>query len=264
MKPIIVGIDGSPAAIAAAVWGVDEALGHGVPLRLVSVIKQTHPSTDDYARDLEHAETSLREAQLAVEATRNLVKIETEIPRGPAGSALVEASRDAEMICVGSVGIGRYARSILGSTATELAEKSHCPVAVLRTKSDQPPPDFDWIVVRLIDAPGNDAVVNYAAWEAKLRRAPMLVLGGRPEELTEHADGAFEHRVEAWRRSHPEVRVYPITTKDAIASFLSANDERVQLAVISGDEADQLARLVGPSGHPLFHHPECSVLVVRG
>jgi nucleotide-binding universal stress UspA family protein len=264
MKPIIVGIDGSQAAIAAALWGVDEAIGRAVPLRLISVIKQTHPSPDDYARDLHHAETSLRQAQSAVEASGNLVKIETEIPRGPAGPVLVEASRDAEMICVGSVGIGHYARSILGSTATELAENAHCPVAVLRTESEQPPPDVSWIVVRMTDAPGNDAVVKYAAWEAELRRAPMLVLGGRPEELTEHADGEFERRVQDWRQRHPEVRVYPITTKYAIASFLSANDERVQLAVISGAEADQLARLVGPSGHPLFLHPECSVLVVRG
>jgi nucleotide-binding universal stress UspA family protein len=264
MKPIIVGIDGSQTAIAAALWAVDEALGNGVPLRLVSVIKQSHPSPDDYARDLAHAETSLREAQLAVEASRKLVKVETEIPRGPAGPVLVEASRDAEMICVGSVGIGRYARSIVGSTSTELAEHAHCPVAVLRTDSDQPPPDINWIVVRMTDAPGNDSVVKYAAWEAKLRRAPMLVLGGRPEELTEDADGAFERRVEDWRQRHPEVRVYPITTKHAIASFLRTNDERVQLAVISGAEAAQLAQLVGPAGHPLFRHPECSVLVVRG
>jgi len=264
MKPIIVGIDGSQAAIAAALWGVDEAIGRGVPLRLVSVIKQTHPSPADYSRDLTHAETSLREAQSAVEASRKLVKIETEIPRGPAGLVLVEASRDAEMICVGSVGIGRYARSILGSTATELAEKAHCPVAVLRTTSDQPPPDINWIVVRMTDTPGNDAVVKYAAWEAKLRGAPMLVLGGRPEELTEHADGAFERRVQGWCQRHPEVRVYPITAKYAIASFLRTNDERVQLAVIGGAEADQLAQLVGPAGHPLFQHPECSVLVVRG
>jgi len=264
MKPIIVGIDGSQAATAAALWGVDEAIGRAVPLRLISVIKQTHPSPDDYARDLAHAETSLREAQIAVDAGRKPVKIETEIPRGPAGPVLVEASRDAEMICVGSVGIGRYARSILGSTATELAEKAHCPVAVIRTNLDQPPPDVNWIVVRMTDAPGNDAVVKYAAWEAKLRGAPMLVLGGRPEELTEHADGEFERRVQDWRQRHPEVRVYPITTKYAIASFLRTNDERVQLAVISGAEADQLTRLVGPSGHPLFGHPECSVLVVRG
>jgi len=264
MKPIIVAIDGSRAAIAAALWGVDEAISRAVPLRLISVMKQTHPSPDDYARDLTHAETSLREAQFAVEAGQKSVKIETEIPRGPAGPVLVEASRDAEMICVGSVGIGRYARSILGSTATELAEKAHCPVAVIRTNLDQPPPDINWIVVRMTDAPGNDAVVKYAAWEAELRSAPMLILGGRPEELTERADGVFERRVQDWRHRHPEVRVYPITTKYAIASFLSTNNERVQLAVISGAEADQLARLVGPSGHPLFGHPECSVLVVRG
>ena len=56
MKPIIVGIDGSQAAVAAALWGVDEAISRGVPLRLISVIKQTHPSPDDYIRDLAHAE----------------------------------------------------------------------------------------------------------------------------------------------------------------------------------------------------------------
>ncbi len=264
MRPIVVGIDGSRAAMTAAFWGVDEAISRGVPLHLVSVLKQTHPSPDDYERDLRHSEISLREAQSAVEASGKLVKVETEIPRGPAGPVLVEASRDAEMICVGSVGIGRYARSILGSTATELAEKAHCPVAVIRAKPDQPPPDINWIVVQITDAPDNDAVVEYASWEAKLRRAPMLVLGGRPEELTEHADGEFERRVQDWRQRHPEVRVYPITTRDGIATFLRANDERVQLAVIGGAEAGQLARLIGPSGHPLFHHPECSVLIVRG
>ncbi|MEZ0351566.1 universal stress protein [Mycobacterium sp. pR1184] len=263
MKPIVVGIDGSSAAIAAAIWGVDEAVGRGVPLRLISVIKQTHSSPEDYARDLEHAEKSLWKAQSAVEASQKPVKIETDIPRGPAGSVMVEASRDAELICVGSTGIGRYARALLGSTATELAEKAHCSVAVVRTDPDQPPPDINWIVVRMTDAPGNDRVVEYAAWEAKLREAPMLVLGGRPEDLSEQADGAFERRVQDWQRRHPEVRVYPITTKYAIASFLRVNEERVQLAVIGAAEAAALAHLVGPSGHPLFHHAECSVLVVR-
>lgn len=61
MKTIIVGIDGSHAAITAALWGVDEAISRAVPLRLVSVIKPTHPSPDDYDRDLAHAERSLRE-----------------------------------------------------------------------------------------------------------------------------------------------------------------------------------------------------------
>ncbi len=262
-KPVVVGVDGSQAAAAAVLWAVDEAISRGVPMRLIAVIKPTHPSSDDYARDLEHAEKCLREAQLAIEARSKPVSVETDIPRGPAAAMLVEASREAEMICVGSVGIGRFARAILGSTATELAEKAHCPVAVLRTEHDQPPPDINWIVVRMTDAPGNDTVVRYASWEAKLRRAPMLVLGAAPEELADHADGVFERRVRDWRQRHPEVRVYPITTRADIADFLTKNDERVQLAVIGADEAGELMRLVGPSGHPLFRHSECSVLVVR-
>ena len=163
------------------------------------------------------------------------------------------------MICVGSVGIGRYARALLGSTAADLAENAYCPVAVLRTNVKQP--EINWIVVRM--TPGNDAVVEYAAWEAKLHNAPLLALGGRPQDLTEHADGDFERRVHQWRDAHPEVRVYTILTQSAIAKFLSGNHERVRLAVIGADEANQVAQLVGPSGHALFAHPACSVLVVR-
>lgn len=263
MKAIIAGIDGSQAAIAAALWGVDEANSRDVPLRLISVIAPTHASPADYTRALAHAERSLSQAHGAILASRTGVAVETATPRWTARVALIEASRDAEMVCVGSVGIGRYARSLLGSTATELAENAHCPVAVVRTESGRPPPEIDWIVVRMTDAPDNDVVIKHAAREANLRRAPMLILGGRPEELTKYADGAFERRVEEWRLRHPEVRVYPITTKFAIASFLRMNNERVQLAVISATEADQLASLVGPAGHPLFRHPDCSVLVVR-
>ncbi|BBZ44789.1 universal stress protein [Mycobacterium parmense] len=263
MKPVMVGIDGSRAAVAAALWACDEAIGRGVPLHLTAVIKATHPSPDDYARDLAHAETALRAAQSAIEASGKPVVVEAEVLRGPPAPVLVEASRDAVLVCVGSVGIGRYARSILGSAATELAERAHCPVAVIRSGGEHPPPDVNWIVVRMSDAPDNDAVVGTAATEARLRRAPLLVLAGRPEDLTDHEDGVFVRRIEQWRQRHPDVRVYPILSRAAIASFLRANHERVQLAVISGSEADQLAKLVGPAGHPLFRHPECSVLVVR-
>ena len=41
------------------------------------------------------------------------------------------------MICVGSVGIGAVAREFLGSTAAALAEKAHCPVAIIRTPREQ-------------------------------------------------------------------------------------------------------------------------------
>ncbi|WP_293043730.1 hypothetical protein [Mycobacterium sp.] len=44
----------------------------------------------------------------------------------------------------------------------------------------------------MTDTPDDENVVKHAAGEANLRGAPVPILGGRPEDLTEHADGAFE------------------------------------------------------------------------
>jgi nucleotide-binding universal stress UspA family protein len=40
---VVVGIDGSPPAIRAAQWAIDEAVSRSVPLRLVYVTKPKHP-----------------------------------------------------------------------------------------------------------------------------------------------------------------------------------------------------------------------------
>jgi len=234
--------------------GVDEAISRSVPLPLVCVTKPKHPPAEDYYEDIRHAEASLRAAQAAVEAAGKPVKVETAILDGPAGPALVEESRDAAIICVGSVGIGRYARSILGSTATDLAEKAHCPVAIIRPQDEQPRHAINWIVVEVNEQPGNEAVVKVAIQEATLRHAPILALGN---------DHSLEDKVEMWKLHHPGVHIYPVSSEADVAHFLKNHDERVQLAVIGGSQAGELAQIVGPHGHPVFHHTESSVLIVR-
>lgn len=52
--------------------------------------------------------------------------------RGTPGFALVEASRDADLIVVGSRGRGGFVGLLLGSTSLEVAAHSHAPVAILR------------------------------------------------------------------------------------------------------------------------------------
>jgi nucleotide-binding universal stress UspA family protein len=262
---VIVGIDGSQAAIHAAEWAVDEAISRAVPLLLLAMIKTTHPSAEDYHRDVAHAETSLHGARVAIEAMGKSVKIETEILRGQPGAILVSESDDAEMICVGSVGIGRYARALLGSTATEVAEKAHCPVAVIRSQPDQPGPEINWIVVEVGDAPERDTVVDQAMREAQLRKLPVLAIG------TARADAAdadtpsheLDNRLWPWRRWYPDVHIYPVTTGESVARFLESNNDLVPLVVIGGADAGQLARIVGPHDHPVFRHTESSALIVR-
>ena len=131
-SPVIVGIDGSDAAVNAAVWAVDEALARGVPLQLLYATKPKHLGADDYDADIHRGREALQSACAAIEAAGKAVDVQTDLVDGPAAVALVERSAQAELICVGTVGIDRYARSILGSTATEIAEKAQCPVAVIR------------------------------------------------------------------------------------------------------------------------------------
>jgi len=260
---VIVGIDGSQAAIQAAEWAADEAVGSGASLVLLAIIKATHPSAQDYHRDVAHAEASLQTARLAVEAMGRPIKVETDILRGPPGAILVSESDDAEMICVGSVGIDRYFRALLGSTATEVAEKALCPVAVIRSQPDRPGPDISWIVVEVSDAPDRDIVVDRAMREARLRKLPVLAIGTVPTDSSEVPSRELDNRLWPWRRWYPEVHIYPVTTGRNVTRFLKTVDDLVPMAVVGATDAGQIAQIVGPQNHPVFRHAESSVLIVR-
>lgn len=255
-QPVTAGVDGSTTALHAALWAATEAEFRGAPLRLVYVTKASHESTDEYAEDVRHAHLSLRRARAAVEAAGNAVTIDTAVVSGPPAEALVAESAGAQMICVGSVGIGRYARSILGSTAADLAEKAHCPVAVIRPDAGGGDQAVNWIVVAVTDQPDNDDVVEQAMREAALRHLPVLALGDSsvPESL--------ERQLLSWRERFPDVHIYPIDNRGEVTHFLRKHDEPVLLAVIGERQADQVAQIVG-HGHSIFRHSATSALVVR-
>ncbi|MCV7222692.1 universal stress protein [Mycolicibacterium elephantis] len=254
---VVAGIDGSQEAIHAALWAADEALHRNVPLRLVCVTKPKYPSTEEYYEDVRRARASLRLAQNAIEATGKQVKIETDVVAGLPGTALVAASWDAVMVCVGSVGIGRYARSILGSTAAYVAENAQCTVAIIRPPDEGQPEDINWILVAVTDAPDNDAVVEHAMSEAQLRHAPVLALGDSRDREK------LQRKVEMWKQRFPDVHVYPVAGEADVADFLRKHRERVQLAVIGAAEAGEAERIVGSYYRGIVHHAGSSVIIVR-
>jgi nucleotide-binding universal stress UspA family protein len=265
---VVVGIDGSQAAIQAAEWAVDEAVSQEIPLRLVQVIpEEVEPaplaSVGNVRMELEYGQSALRIASAAVEATGKPVKVETAILQGDPAATLIAESRNAEMICVGSVGIGRFARAFLGSTAAELAEAAHCPVAIIRTRQSQPKPDSALIVVAVNDSPDNDDVVEQAMREAQLRQAPVLAVGVLRKDTGDMPSAELNRRVQRWSRRHPGLKIYAGATRTDIADFLAVMDRTIQLAVIGSTDVDQVARLIGPHRHPILGHAECSVLIVR-
>jgi nucleotide-binding universal stress UspA family protein len=266
--PVVVGIDGSEAAIQAAEWAVDEAVSRDVPLRLVEVMPQpAEPaplaSVGNLAMEREYGQTALRIASAAVAASGRPVTIETAVLQGDPADALVAESRDAAMVCVGSTGIGRFARALLGSTAAELAEAAYCPVAIIRSGQRRRKPASPLIVVAVSDSPGNDKVIEQAIKQAQLRGAPVLALGAWRQDLGEMPYNELDRRIGFWEQRYPDVRFHVIATRTGLADFLDVSDSRVQLAVIGGNDADQVASLIGPERHYILGHAECSVLIIR-
>ncbi|SRX94163.1 Universal stress protein family protein [Mycobacterium tuberculosis H37Rv] [Mycobacterium shimoidei] len=256
--PVVVGIDGSDAAIKAAEWATKEALHQDVPLRLVHVMQTAHRLQQEYA------ESALRAACAAVEATGLPVKVDTSAIRGDAGSVLLEESRGASLVCVGSVGIGRVASMLLGSTARKLAEQAHCPVAIIRRDDDATASPGGFIAVVLDDQPGNDEVVRWAMEEARVRRASVLALGVWRWALLGIGYERLYRRLDHWLRRYPDVRVEVAATRTSVTRYLEGQRGAVQLIVIGPEDADKVAELVGPHSVPILAHADCSVLIVRG
>jgi nucleotide-binding universal stress UspA family protein len=264
--PVVVGIDGSRAAIEAAKWAIDEATNRDVALRLIHVISIGQVPigpTEDFRLETEYAESALRAASKTVEANGRPVKVETAVLRGEAADTLIAESLGSSLICLGSVGIGWIASVVVGSTAATVAKHAHCPVAIIRSDNDGQLSDRGWIAVVVDDDSDNETVVQTAMEEARLRHASVLALGASRWHLGEVTYDELDRRVSGWARQYPDVHILPVAARSGAVHYLESHYEPAQLVVVGRGHADQVARLVGPHSIPIRAHADCSVLVVR-
>jgi nucleotide-binding universal stress UspA family protein len=233
-QTVVVGVDGSKAATNAACWAVDEALSRDIPLRLIHVIEQTRlfGSWTGESR-LSAARSAVYVTRRAIETTGKPVKIETEIVRGKPLAKLMEQSRSAAIMCVGSVGL-RHARKGVGSTSAALAASALCPVAVIRRPAGQPAmPTISRVVVYADDG----ATLHYAFAEARLRQAPLRAIAVCTAAGRDDADEKrlahlqLRRRIARWARVYPDVRVEAVIVGGNVDRYLAADDEADQLFV---------------------------------
>ena len=136
---IVIGVDGSPAAKEALRYGLHEASIRGTRVRAVHAWTPAHavPATGpglvapvDVDRYREEAEAFLRTAVDAV-AGDKAASVERVLVEAPAGEAIVDHSRDAELIVVGRRGLGTVRSFVLGSVSTYVIQHASCPVLVI-------------------------------------------------------------------------------------------------------------------------------------
>lgn len=136
--PVVVGIDGSPVSELAVAAAFEEASFRGV--RLIAV----HAWSGRFAEavfaepvadwpPLEQLERQLLAERLAGWSEKYPdVTVERRVVQQRPGHALVELSRNAQLVVVGSRGRGGFPGLLLGSTSQKLIYHAGCPVMVVR------------------------------------------------------------------------------------------------------------------------------------
>ena len=64
------------------------------------------------------------------------VPIQTVVGHGSPAKVIIEAAKDADLVVVGSRGLGGFTGLLLGSVSAHLVHHSPCTVVVVKPKSD--------------------------------------------------------------------------------------------------------------------------------
>jgi len=263
---VVVAIDGSRNEVHAALWAIAEALGRDVPLRLVAAAMTTDEQTD--------AEVTVRSAAAAVAATGRPVRLETHVIAGAPIPALLEASGAAAMVCVGAVGLKQVDRNRVGSTTEALVASAHCPIAVVRGPGRAADDSPGWVVVELDETTASAAVLQSGVEEARLRAAPLRVLGSWQLRYTDvHESHAvaegnqmvraqLDRRLSHWKRLYPDLDVRPVAIHGSALTYLSKHAAEIQLVVVGAANTIGVGELLGPMGLTALQDTNCSILVV--
>jgi nucleotide-binding universal stress UspA family protein len=187
MDVIVVGVDGSTHADVALRWAVQQARAVGAELQLVHAYGRAFGTDDDQTSD-EHARADAVLAAI-VDHNRDVLDDVTwrartqSAGRGSPARVLMDEARYADLVVVGSRGIGGFGQLLLGSTSYRLVSQTPTPVAVIRFDGKNAP-DRDafpmGLVVGVDASDSGDRALHWAADEARRRNVPLAVVHARP------------------------------------------------------------------------------------
>jgi nucleotide-binding universal stress UspA family protein len=276
---IVVGIDGSRTARNAMYWATIECERRGAELLLAHAgdADAGLPSQPDiptaYGRSL------LAEAEAEVYEGGSDAFVSTMISSENPVHLLTRLSESADLLVVGSHGLGWVSGALLGSVAFRVAAHAKCPVAVIPAGWDeQRRPDLP-VVVSVPDSAAASSPLYVAFTEARARNVPVRAVRSwsRPDWTGELADvlyttsPAFELKQQDYadrmlaplRALFPEVPVQIALTGERLADALADAAKDACLLVLGTRFADghSYSRL-GQTTARLLHRAGCPVLVV--
>jgi len=284
---ILVGVDGSPGSDAAIQWATAEAIMRGEPLTLMHVIAPivvTWPAVPVAAGisgwQEERAQLVIGEGRVLVSAAAGespAPSVGTEIRHSGVAAGLIEASRDASMVAVGSRGMGAFGRMRVGSVSTSLLHHAHAPVAVIRTDQAQAPKHLSPVVLGLCGTSASEEATALAFEEAGLRGVDLVALhawadtsvttflGIDVHRFEQEGHGLLNERLAPWREKFPDVTVRHRLVVDQPARRLIDESHDAQLVVVGSRGRGGFAgMLLGSVSSRVAQDSQAPTMVVRG
>jgi nucleotide-binding universal stress UspA family protein len=283
---LVVGYDGSADARAALDWALREAGTRHLALRLVLVEADTS-GWDAAAATIAGAPVLTAavpaEGQATVLDPALVTAADAGVPArsvtaaGSTSAVLVEQSRTAELVVIGSRGHGAASSAVLGSTVSHVASHAHCPVVVVRAEGSIDGP----VVVGVDGSPESEEPLGWAFDHASRHGLALEVVHAYtipvypgvvpyvpPVEITE-ATAQFEERIAhealaGWGERYPDVAVSVTLQHGRPAPVLVEASARASLTVVgSHGRGAFLGMLLGSTSQSLLHHARGSVVVLR-
>ncbi|MET8308068.1 universal stress protein [Micromonospora sp. NPDC005173] len=285
-RPVVVGVDGSPSSLVAAehaaraallrsrplllVHGYLHPLGYGVPLNPYDL--GVPAPSEEAQKMLERTAADLADRWPGLD-------VEVRQVAGGPGATMVEASRRAELVVVGSRGLGGFVGLLLGSVGGQVAAHAHCPVLVVRP-DEQPIPVNEPVLVGVDGSESSRLAAQYGADEAALRDVPLVLVhvgppdGDRPvpDEVEEsqaayHAEAVrlLADASTAVRADHPGlvVREHPVRAAGTAQGLIEASGGASLLVVGTRGRRGFTGLLLGSVSQAAIQHAHCPVLVAH-
>lgn len=286
MKGIVVGVDRSPASRAALEWALAEGVQRGCSVTAATAwldpLAAGYPLASSveggaesvHAAAVALAQEELKEAAGAV-AGSDGVDAHAVALRGAPALVLAEASRDADLVVVGTRGHGALSRAVLGSVSASVLHHAHCPVAVVperRPASDRPAR----VIVGIDHSPASYRALAWAAEYAARRRlllTPVLVrepswaLDASPGRMSASLAQLEENERRALRDAVPDgvdVVVEPdVLVGHAADALVRLAQPQDVLVLGSRGRGGFAGLLLGSTSTAVSQHPPCPVVVLR-
>lgn len=285
MGRIVVGVDGSAVADRALHWAVDEAVLRGVEVELVlGYVLQVHraPFT---ASNHEIAEKAIGViVERNGDALQRVTWKTTVVPLlgTPYADAVLGVADDADLIVVGSRGLGGFRELLLGSTSYRVATHAAAPVVVVRGDQPSYADAYRGIVVGVDGSQAAVRALRWAVAEAALRGIDVTALHAwfAPNAAllsgvasAEQIDAEYA-RAEAQANGILQDAMGAVAVPDGTTVSPSLVAGTPAAAILDHIDADQLVvvgtrglggvrrAIVGSTSHQVLHHAPGPVVVV--